>query len=147
LTSWPARQVLLPRLAGKLFFVPFFVVHYGMFWIGHGIFLQTFFGEGVRGFPGGSQNFFLGPIMEGLMRAEVLVWPLVAMLVSHGVSFVSNFLASGEFRIAAIGELMMRPYGRVVILHVTIVLGGFMAVLLGPSLGLQLLVDARSARA
>ena len=73
------------------------------------------------------------------MRAEVLAWPLAAMLVSHGVSFVSNFLASGEVRTAAIGELMMRPYGRVVILHVTIVLGGFMAVLLGPSLGVLLL--------
>jgi len=77
--------------------------------------------------------------MEGLVRVEVLVWPRVAVLVSHGVSFVGDFLASGESRTAAIGELMMRPYGRVVILHVTIVLGGFMAVLLGPSLGVLLL--------
>ncbi len=148
----PDGAALFPLVVAKLFSVPFFVVHYGLFWLGHGIFLMTFFGGGAGGLfgAGGSGSlapgiaglagsFFFSPVHAALANAEVVVWPLALILVSHGVAFVTDFLAKGEFRTAAVNELMMRPYVRVVVLHVTIVLGGFVALALGPSVGVLLL--------
>ena len=139
LAAWPEDRSRWSRVAAKVFTVPFFVVHYGMFWIGHGIFLLAFFGGDMRTVPNQAQGFFLAPILESWQRFDVLIWPVAAMLVSHGIAFLINFLASGEYRNSKVNELMMRPYGRVVILHVTIVAGGFLALLLGPSLAVLLL--------
>ena len=139
LTAWPEGESVAARIAAKVFMVPFFIVHYGMFWIGHGIFLMTFFGSGLTGVQGQPQGFFLSPVTDVLARADMLVWPVAAMLVSHGVAYVTNFLASGEYGTVPINKLMMRPYGRVVVLHVTIVIGGFLAAFLGPSQSVLLL--------
>jgi len=139
LVARPDGQAWRQGLAAKLFTVPFFIVHYGMFWLGHGFFLVTFFGRDSPSVAGGPEGFILAPLVFSWMRIDVLAWPLALMLVSHGVSFVTNFLASGEYRSVGVPQLMMRPYGRVVVLHVTIVLGGFVAVALGPSLGILLL--------
>lgn len=133
LAALPEGQVPASRIATKVFTVPFFIVHYGMFWIGHGIFLMTFFGGGMRRLSAQPQSVFLAPVVDVWARADVFVWPLVAMLVSHGVAFVTQFLASGEFRKVPLNQLMTRPYGRVVVLHVTIVVGGGLAMFLGPS--------------
>lgn len=138
----------------KLFSVPFFAVHYGMFWIGHGIFLMAFFGGDSGGLFGGSPatpvgassgflgqagDFFLGPVKATMANADTLAWPLALMFVSHGVAFVTDSLATGEFRRTQMGEVMMRPYGRVVVLHLTIVFGGFLALAIGPSQAVLLL--------
>lgn len=139
LVARPERQAWWLGLAAKLFAVPFFIVHYGMFWLGHGIFLVTFFGGDAPRIAGEPQSFFLSPLVFSWTRIDVLAWPVALMLVSHGVSFVTNFLATAEYRNATVNQLMMRPYGRVVVLHVTIVLGGFLALALGPSLGILLL--------
>lgn len=137
--SWPDGRPAAARVAAKLFAVPFFVVHYGMFWIVHGIFLMAFFGDGLVRMGDSPLSFFVSPIRAAIDRSQVLAWPIAAMVVAHGVAFVSTFLAAGEFRTVGVAQLMQRPYGRVVVLHVTIVLGGFLAVLLGPSLAVLLL--------
>lgn len=121
--------------AAKLFIVPFFCFHYGMFTFVHGIFVVVLFG-GVtnRGFP--SPATFLNEMLE-----QKLVWAVLGLFVSHGVSFVHNYLIGGEFRRAGVQTLMTQPYGRIVVLHVTILLGGFlMMALKSPALGLVLLV-------
>lgn len=121
--------------AGKLFVVPFFCVHYGMFTFVHGVFVVALFGGGTnRGFP--SPATFLNEMFE-----QKLVWAVLGLFVSHGVSFVHNYLIGGEFRRAGAQALMIQPYGRIVVLHVTILLGGFlMMALKSPALGLVLLV-------
>ncbi len=139
LAARPDDQSFVVRLASKVFAVPFFVVHYGMFWVGHGIFLATFFGGGPPFSSGGPLSFFLSPVVDALSRADVFFWPVAAMVASHGVAFVSHYLARGEYRTSSVNELMMRPYGRVVLLHVTIVLGGFLAMFIGPSHAVLLL--------
>ncbi len=148
LALWPVRPQYATLAVVKLFSVPFFAVHYGMFWIGHGIFLMAFFGDAQDGLFGGSAatpsalgsavfgqagDFFLAPLHATLANADTLAWPLALMFVAHGVAFVTDFLATGEFRTAKVGEVMMRPYGRVVVLHLAIVLGGFLALAIGPS--------------
>jgi len=48
-----------------------------------------------------------------------------ALFVSHGVSFVHNYLVRGERAAMGIGRLMAAPYARVVAMHVSILAGGF----------------------
>ncbi len=63
------------------------------------------------------------------------------MLVSHGVSFFFNYLGAHEYRRSRLADVMQEPYGRVVLLHLTIIFGGFLVMLLGsPVVGLLLLV-------
>jgi hypothetical protein len=119
----------------KLFLVPFFTVHYGMFTLVHGVFVVTLFG-------GGTNHSGLGPDMIfAALREQQLVVPVLALAVSHGVSFATNYLRRGEYRTVTLPQLMFQPYGRIVILHVTILGGGFlMLALKSPTLGLAFLV-------
>ncbi len=122
---------------GKVFLIPFFCVHYGMFTAIHGVFVMVLFGGyGYQGAP------FPGPeIVAGSMKEYGLVLPAVVLFLSHGFSFVWNHLGRGEYKRAGLNELMARPYGRIVILHLTIIFGGFLIMTLGsPIAGLLLLV-------
>src|SRR5208337_4893571 len=42
-------------------------------------------------------------------------------------AFLSEFVATGAFRSVSPDTLMFRPYGRVVVLHLVLLLGGFIA--------------------
>lgn len=144
------------RLASKAFGVPFFIVHYGMFWLVHGLFVVTLFGGMLFGSAGPTipvqpQTFFFAAVIVSWMRADVLAWPVAGLLVSHGVSFLSNYLAQGEYRRQSVNELMGQPYGRVVVLHLTILAGGFLVMLLGQSqlvlllfVAVKVIVDMRA---
>jgi len=114
---------------GKFAIMPFFAVHYGMFTLVHGVFVFALFG-------GGS----VGSIAEGLRQSHVGAAAL-ALAASHGVSFAVNYLGAGEFRSATLDDLMAQPYGRVVVLHVVIIFGGFAIASIGaPAAALALLV-------
>jgi hypothetical protein len=114
--------------AGKLFMVPFFCFHYGMFTTIHGLFVFSMFG----GYPVDDLQV-LAPAARAV--ADWNLWlPLAALAASHLFSFFWNFLYRGEYRRASLSEQMMRPYGRVVVLHLAILLGGFAAMALGSPL-------------
>jgi hypothetical protein len=121
----------------KVFMIPFFCFHYGMFTLVHGIFVFGLFGgyfTSGAGFP--DEASLLGAI--GNFR---LGWAILALFLSHAASFAINYLGKGEYRQASLKDLMQQPYGRVVLLHVTIVIGGFLVTLLGsPVFALVLLV-------
>jgi Family of unknown function (DUF6498) len=124
--------------AGKLFMVPFFCVHYGMFTAVHGVFVLGLFGG--KGFqPSGFSP------LESAARAasEYGLWlPIAVLAGSHLFSFVWNYFYRGEFRRASLAQLMMKPYGRIIVLHVTLLLGGFGAMALGSPLWALLLLIA-----
>jgi hypothetical protein len=128
---------------GKLFFVPFFAVHYGMFTLVHGIFVFTLFGSGAGNMP--ASNLDPSAVLHTIMSSGV-VWAALALLASHGFSFVTNYLGAGEYRNADLKVLMGQPYARVVVLHLTIIFGGFVMMALGsPRAGLVLLVALKVA--
>jgi len=110
----------------------FFVVHYGGFMTGHLVFLVAFLGEGDDiGFPDAA--YVLGLF--------VVFWPaVVAMLVSHGFSFLSNFLGQQEYLHKTLPQQMMEPYARIMVMHATILLGGFMVFTIGAPLPALLLL-------
>jgi hypothetical protein len=123
--------------AAKLFLVPFFSVHYGMFTLVHGVFVIGLFGGQFRqGAPFPDLSIVLGLIQE-----EHLGWAILGLTVSHAVSFGMNYIGEGEYRRASLDMLMSQPYGRIVVLHLTIMGGGFLMMALGsPTVGLVLLV-------
>lgn len=120
--------------ASKLFLVPFFAVHYGGFCLGHGAFIVTLFlaREGLGE---------LGSLGELRAHLAHLVWPLAGLTLSHGVSFVGNYLRRGEYLLADPNKLMFQPYARIMLLHVVLLLGGILLLFLGaPVVLLALLV-------
>ncbi|MEQ8847393.1 DUF6498-containing protein [Botrimarina sp.] len=122
--------------ASKLFFAPFFTVHYGLFCFVHGVFVGVLAGEG--GPLGGSMNPF-GTAIEALQSPALLV-AAIGLAASHLVSYFTNYLGRGEYRRLTPPELMIAPYGRVVVLHVAIVLSGFFVMTLGSPVWLLLLL-------
>jgi len=124
----------------KVFMIPFFTFHYGMFVMVHGIFvLQLFGGLHIRGFP--TPSMFWDAVRgAGIAPAA---WGLA---LSHAVSFAFNYIGAGQYKTASLPMLMSRPYARVMILHVVILVGGFLVMALGsPMLPLALLVVLKTA--
>jgi len=120
----------------RWFMIPFFCVHFGMFTLVHGIFVLVLFG-GDR-----YTDFEPSPgALFGALGDQHLWWAVGALFASHGVSFVANYLRGGEYRSARLENLMGRPYGRVIVLHITILVGGFLLMALDqPAAGLTVLV-------
>jgi hypothetical protein len=131
--------VKVPRFPGhlaKLFFIPFFIIHYGGFMGVHGIFILFLFKRGQGpAFQSGSApwpcflifvQLLLGVIKQmWLVMPDGMRLPLGIFLASHGVSFVHNFLINGEYASTNPEKLMGQPYARVVVMHIAILLGCF----------------------
>ena len=129
--------------AAKLFMIPFFCVHYGIFTLVHGVFVVVLFGGGMN--HGGSPLDALDTF-RGAAREYHLGWAILGLAVSHGISFVTNYLGKGEYKRASLPVLMQQPYGRIVVLHVAILGGGFLMLALhSPVVGLLLLVGLKTA--
>jgi hypothetical protein len=118
----------------------FFCVHYGLFWVVHGVFVFTF----VPAMTGlGSE---LDPFALGGVDVPLLAGGVVGLAISHGVSFWTNYFGRGEYRRLSPAEVMAQPYGRLVILHLTIILGAFVSIFLGTPIGsLLVLVVLKTA--
>ena len=113
--------------------IPFFCVHYGIFWLVHGLFVFVMFG-GVLVCVG-RDTPSVGPSPTAIGLA------LLGLTLSHGASFWFNYVGRGEFRTASPIALFTAPYGRLVVLHVTILVGGMLAMAFGaPVLALLVLV-------
>ncbi|MGD9546492.1 MAG: DUF6498-containing protein [Candidatus Krumholzibacteriia bacterium] len=122
----------------KVFLVPFFFVHYGMFAAGHVTFLIQLFGGEGRSDPGFPPD---PAVLLGIIERHHLAWPVAAFVVSHGVSFFVNYLGKGEFRRMVPVVMMMTPYARVMVMHLTLFAGGFLMMRAGdPAGGLVALV-------
>ncbi len=79
--------------AAKLFMIPFFTFHYGMFVTVHGVFVLTLFGGGFagRGLPTAA-TFAHAVQVAGIAPAAC------GLALSHGVSFAFNYIGTGEYR-------------------------------------------------
>jgi MFS family permease len=130
----------------------FFVFHYGLFWFVHGVFvfaLPTFFGAGplvtdpslltVQPSLIGDSALGVAIIVPATGPFGELVWSSVTigaigLFLSHGLSFAWTYVRGGEYRHTSPVSQAAAPYGRVVVLHVTILAGGFAIATLGAPL-------------
>lgn len=122
----------VPVRAENAFTAGFFCLHYGIFWVVHGVFVLF----GLPAFAGA-----FGSIdVAGVLVAGA------TMVVSHGGSFVFNFLGRDEYRAVSPDQQMMSPYRRVFVLHLTVVFGAFLVTALGgPVLLVLLMVVLKTA--
>ena len=137
---------------GKIFMILFFCFHFGSFCGGHGLFLLML----TSMTDGGSMNYMasifshgggVGPLvfidmLFGVvgtifaLQPEGMLWVTIGLLVSHGVSFVHNYIIRKEYTHLTMSTLMKRPYSRIVLLHVAIIAGAVPTMVLGSPIGL-----------
>ncbi len=136
---------------GKLFMIPFFVVHFGGFCAVHGMFVFFLFGkgEGESVFPTGHAwpcflvfvQLLIGVIMHGWTTlTPPMKYAIAALFLSHGVSFVHNYLIKHEYATAKAAKLMSDPYARVVVMHFAVLFGGFISAAIGSPAGVLIVL-------
>jgi hypothetical protein len=168
-----APRFIGPQAATQLAAIPrvglsiFFLFHYGVFWLGHGLFVFLFLPTMAGSFAGdgpdpaclGRPDFlptFPDEVIPGAVGScaspmgEIL-WGSVALgalalFISHGASFLFNFIGRGEYLTRSPAQQMAAPYSRVIVLHLTIIFGGMVVAFLGAPIGaLLVLVGLKTA--
>jgi hypothetical protein len=127
----------------KRFLVVFFAAHYGAFCFGHLAALIGLFGEAYA--VSSAWDYFFGASVSDPLAAhwQTLQWIAVAgIAASHLFSYFSNFVAAGEYRRTTVNTLMTRPYGRIVVLHLSIILGAGLIEWLGSPVAMLLVLVA-----
>jgi hypothetical protein len=142
------RVVGLGEWSG-LFLMPFFAFHYGAFCAGHGLFVFAMFGAGAKlaATGVGMSPFGVFHLVTAFIDSQPgFLWAMIGLFASHAVSFVLNFIGRGEYRAIHAGDLMFAPYTRIVVLHVTIILGAIAVTSLGqPIYALLILIGLKTA--
>lgn len=109
-----------------LFFMFFFLIHYGFF---AAVQMSIFFG--VSGIGDGHNitllNFF---VKWPLLLTKDAVIMLIAFAICYTLKAVFDFILSNEYRTISLMLLMFQPYGRIFIQQVAVILGS-MGLLLG----------------
>jgi hypothetical protein len=116
----------------------FFTVHYGLFCLVHGVFVATLFG-GIR-VQGNLVDAVL--LMIGRVGGDRLgLLVIVAMVIAVALDAWRAWAASDTGDPSGLRRIMAEPYGRIVVLHLVLIAGGFLMVALQlPSLAALLLV-------
>ena len=135
---YTALKMLVTGKLWAIFGVVFFLGHFGGFMAMHFLFIYLIFIRGIHA---------TGPepgVRDALLKIFVPLWiPLAALFVSHGVSFVSNFIGQREYERTSVQALMAAPYGRITVMQLTVIFGGWVVLLLNnpvPALALLVLV-------
>ncbi|MFK7957968.1 MAG: DUF6498-containing protein [Lysobacterales bacterium] len=123
----------------KLPMMAFFTVHYGGFAFGHGFAVTHFFGDPSR--------LELEPqALLSFVQQQGLGFAALAMLISHLISFMLNDANNPMMKAKRLGDIMRAAYQRVAVLHITILVGGFLVSMLGsPLWALLVLVVLKTA--
>ena len=105
---------------------------------GHFLLIYAFFVRGVdAGGPAPAAREALTAIFNPLWL------PLAGLFISHGVSFVDNFLGRREYAGATMKALMIAPYNRILVMQLALIFGGWIILLLKspvPALALFILL-------
>jgi hypothetical protein len=137
------------QTAGRVGLAIFFVVHYGIFWRVHGIFVfdlpMFLLSDGPGLLPGCGDEDPVGSLQPCGGPFGDIVWSNVwiaalALFLSHGASFLVNYIGAGEYITASPAGQMRAVYGRVVVLHITILGGAFAVAFLGAPVGALLIL-------
>ena len=130
----------------------FFTAHYGFFCIVHGLILWELLGfeeiEVVRETGAGVLPQLTKLVAEGaavfnglIERYTPVIWlGIISLSLSKLVSFIEHFLLKGEIFSTTPNKLMGKPYGKIAIMHIGIILGAFAIEKFGSSVWLLLII-------
>ena len=111
----------------KLAIISFFIFHYGLFVLALGILIFTLF-------KSGSSSSVVGLYLHEFKLFTSGLWcTSIALFVSHGISFFSNYIGKGEYKKTFAAMEMVLPYKRIAIMQVTIIVGMGIGILFGTS--------------
>lgn len=139
-----ARMIVRPYghpldLIFPLLIAPFFVLHFGAFCWGHGTFVVSLFG------PESLSGSDLTATALTTITDRGLLLPLAALATIHALDWLRDVRNRG-LGADDLKALMLHPYRRIVVLHVTIIGAGFaLGALDEPTVGLLALVLLKSA--
>ncbi|MGF1677982.1 MAG: DUF6498-containing protein [Candidatus Methylacidiphilales bacterium] len=143
---------------GKLFLVPFFMLHYGGFCAVHGMFVILLSSGGLGSSSGNVAKtlgmndvwgwgplVFVGLFIQVVRHAwDMLgpegVWGVWALVTSHGISLMLHYFLGGENQRATLSGLMMAPYARIVVLHIAIIAAAVPVMMMGSPVALLTLL-------
>lgn len=96
------------------FAIGFFMVHYGMFCVGHFIFLKI----------------FATLAHDPISFSWFVLLSAIPFFVAHEKKFQEEFLANKEYEKIPLAMILFSPYKRIALLHVVLLLGGIPFILL-----------------
>lgn len=133
-------------LAGAFFMTLFFLVHYGLFMMGHLLFLLALYSELIPGLPPASvataktllealtvlppdgavfaafiRSLFAFESAIDFFDSEVFV--VILLVMSHVVTFAIYFVRGRLYVTGEMAQFFMRPYKRIVLMQLTIIFG------------------------
>ncbi|MEF3279562.1 MAG: DUF6498-containing protein [Elusimicrobiota bacterium] len=120
--SKPQIKIPVNMAILKIFMAMFFCFHFGMFMFVHGVFLFGLVLGGFKSSSSLSDNF-----IASVLNIKIM---LIALFISHGYSFLKNFIINGEKNYLTVDQVMVAPYSRIVIMHITILAGAFLMLFL-----------------
>jgi hypothetical protein len=124
-----------PMFSYTYFLVPFFCVHYGIFCFVHGTFLLAMFSfsGGIPGLTAGGPDMFdLIPIVWNQLETDIdLRLSVLALVGVLGAWFAVLWLGAGKWRTTNPFVQMIEPYGRIVVMHFTVLVGTMPVLVLG----------------
>ncbi|WP_158765483.1 DUF6498-containing protein [Terricaulis silvestris] len=127
---------------GIMFYGPAFALHYGLFCLVHGMFVMAMFGNGAWGAGWGD----LASAAFALFAKEPNLAAGFASIVFWQVLQFGTFITNGAVNETDQKSLMLSPYPRIVILHLSIIFGGFLLQMLNePLAGLLVLALLKTA--
>lgn len=139
-------KIILISRWGALFFVPFFLGHFGGFMAVHFLFIYTIFVKGMQGMNNS------GGDLADVAALFFNLWPaLAALFISHAYSFFSNFVGHAEYRRRSTKDQMGEPYSRIIFMQLVLILGGGLSMIIGQTtpvllavIGLKVYFDVKA---
>ncbi len=136
-------------LIAALALATFFTVHYGMFTVGHGVFVVSLFGQTELGSSPGGLFAPLGRMLDYLLADRDGWFAAAGIALLQAAAFCRWWgatRAQPALQPALLPALMFAPYGRIIILHITIIVSGILVAMLKlPILGALLLIALKLA--
>ena len=115
------------------FLAGFYTVHYFGFCLGHGIFLLLISSMDFGGSLAFADSPFDGNLFVNFWNAIPTggLLSIAALFISHGISYLRNYIHGGEYLKTSASDEMFRPYTRIMLLHVCIIFGMMLVMMLG----------------
>lgn len=104
----------------KSVMIPFFFFHYGIFMLGHAVFIVDIL-PALAGSPADISALVSTAFLP--MIATVL-----GLLVSHGISYYDNFVGREEYKQINVVAQAFAPYKRLFVMHISVIAGSILLV-------------------